>query len=109
MKPSRPTIHCRVFSLEPPRCEFAPDLPEYSDAVVMFDFTDALLTDLGPTLLMLYASYAGPPITRDALVELAQPFVAIEVEHATQADLIARAREEYPAVLARARERIAAL
>ena len=86
-----------------------PDLPEYTDSVVTFDFTEALLADLGPTLLMLYASYAGPPVTRDALVELAQPCVSIEVEHATQAELMARAHEEYPAVLARARERIAAL
>ncbi|HHX39774.1 MAG TPA: hypothetical protein GX715_07400 [Armatimonadetes bacterium] len=109
MKPERPTIRCRVLSLEPPRCEFVPDLPEYTDSVVTFDFTEALLADLGPTLLMLYASYAGPPVTRDALVELAQPCVSIEVEHATQAELMARAHEEYPAVLARARERIAAL
>lgn len=109
MKPERPTIRCRVLSLEPPRCEFVPDLPEYTNSVVTFDFTEALLADLGPTLLMLYASYAGPPVTRDALVELAQPCVSIEVEHATQAELMARAHEEYPAVLARARERIAAL
>ena len=74
----------------------------------MIDYTDAL-DDLGPVLMMLYASWAGPPITRDALGELAEPVVRVHLERATREELLQRVRDEYPAVLARARERVTAL
>lgn len=102
-------VRCRVLSIEPLRCDLDPDLPEYANALVTVDFTDALLIDLGPALLMLYASFAGPPITRNALVELTQPLVSIEVDAATRAELLERARADYSTVLERGRERIADL
>lgn len=100
---------CTVSLLDPLSGALQPDQPLYEACDLTIDYTDALLSDLGPQLLMLYASYAGPPVTRDALAELAEPVVHVHLERATREELLQRVRDEYPTVLARARERIAAL
>lgn len=99
-------VECSVSRTQPPACVLRPDCPTYGACEVAIDYTDALLRDLGPTLLMLYASYAGPPVTREALQELAQPVVTIRTAGATREELLERVRQEYAPVLARARERV---
>lgn len=102
-------VECSVSRIQPLACVLRPDCPAYDACEVAIDYTDALLRDLGPTLLMLYASYAGPPVTREALQELAQPVVTIQIAGAAREELLQRVREEYPAVLQRARERVETL
>lgn len=102
-------VYCFVSSFHPFAAVLKPDRPCYEACNLVVDYTDALLADLGSTLLMLYAAYAGPPITREAFRELVQPVVRLWVEAADREAVLRQVCEAYAPLLARARERIRAL
>jgi hypothetical protein len=60
-------------------------------------------------LLALYASFAGPPVTREALVEMAQPVVEVAFSGGGREALLAAVTSAYHPLLAEARERVKAL
>lgn len=102
-------LHCSVAALEPLTVVLDPDLPCYRDCDLVVEYAEALLAEMGPSLVMLYASLAGPPVTRDAFLEMVQPTLRLHLEHADRAAVLQQVREAYAPIRARARACIAAL
>ncbi len=102
-------VSCTVSSLKPLSVALDPDLPLYEECDLSIEYTDVLLRDLGPHLLNLYASLAGPPVTRAALVEMVQPVVHCHLPPAGREEILDLVRQAYTPILTRGLERVLAL